>query len=118
MAKWVLGDGCEGETATPKYSKLSEKIRNKTAGSYQCRLFCGGLNCKYETSARWKKDEMAVEGIFSHWYSKRVLLWLLAKDIAVTTALLCCRVTDKILATARPNTALIRKCELIQKFHK
>ena len=59
----------------------------------QCSVFCGGRRCKYEQGASsWKKDEMAINGIYSHW------------------------ITNDILAMARPNTAAIQKHALVQKF--
>ena len=40
--------------------------------------------CKYESGTAWKKEDMALRGIYSHW------------------------ITDDILAMARPNTPQIQ----------
>ena len=81
-------------TATPTYSLVSEKLRRVSAGSLQCSLFCGGQRCKYEVPHRWKEEEKALKGLFSHW------------------------VTDDILAMARPSTVLFREHDLIGQFKR
>ena len=55
-------------------------------------MFCGGRRCKYEQGSSWKKEDMAIDGIYSHW------------------------ITDDILAMARPNTAAMKKHSLVTKF--
>ncbi|XP_059490961.1 protein tyrosine phosphatase domain-containing protein 1-like [Neocloeon triangulifer] len=80
--------------AEPNYTKLSENLRKVTPPTFQCSVFCGGRKCKYETSAHWRPEQMAIPGVFSHW------------------------VTDDIVAMARPNTELIQKKQLIQHFQK
>ena len=81
-------------TATPTYSLVSEKLRRVSAGSLQCSLFCGDQRCKYEVPHRWKEEEKALKGLFSHW------------------------VTDDILAMARPSTVLFREHDLIAQFKR
>lgn len=49
-----------------RYGKLSEKIRRTAPGDFQCSVFCGGKKCKYDSSS-WHKEDMAVNGIYSHW---------------------------------------------------
>ena len=79
---------------TPSYSYLSDQLRRVSAGSFQCAVFCGGQNCKYEGSSHWKENEMAIKGLYSHW------------------------ITDSILAMARPSTSLIHENGLIQEFKR
>lgn len=52
----------------PRYSKFSESVRHLAPSSLQCRLFCGGKGCKYESGTRWKDEDMVIKGLFSHWY--------------------------------------------------
>ena len=53
-------------------------------------MFCGGRRCKYESANSWKKEDIAVPGIYSHW------------------------ITDDILAMARPNTASMTKLNTVR----
>ncbi len=55
-------------------------------------MFCGGRRCKYESSSNWKNDDVAIEGIYSHW------------------------ITDDLLAMARPNTENMAKYKTVQQF--
>ena len=52
----------------PKYSKVGERIRHITPSAFQCSMFCGGKQCKYENPGKWKNDEMAINGTYSSWY--------------------------------------------------
>ncbi|EDV25221.1 uncharacterized protein TRIADDRAFT_56940 [Trichoplax adhaerens] len=78
----------------PKYSKFTESVRHLAPSGLQCKLFCGGKGCKYESGTRWNNDDMAINGLFSHW------------------------VTDSILAMARPNTRNIEMFNMMQRFHE
>lgn len=51
----------------PRYSKLSEVLRKKTPSSVLCRTFCGGRKCRYDQFDCWNKEDMAVDGLYSHW---------------------------------------------------
>lgn len=51
------------------YSKLSDHIRRLTPQGIQCSVFCGGTNCKYENPENWTADSLAIQGIYSHWYT-------------------------------------------------
>ncbi|KFM80153.1 Protein tyrosine phosphatase domain-containing protein 1, partial [Stegodyphus mimosarum] len=73
-----------GHPPSARYGKLSEKIRRTAPSEFQCSVFCGGKKCKYD-SANWHKEDMAINGIYSHW------------------------ITNDILAMARPNTETIEK---------
>ena len=55
-------------TIRPTYSKFVEKLKLLCAGSsFQCSLFCGGKDCKYENHSQWDESDKAIPGIFSHW---------------------------------------------------
>jgi protein tyrosine phosphatase domain-containing protein 1 len=57
-------------------------------------MFCGGRRCKYESSSGWKKEDLAIDGIYSHW------------------------ITDDLLAMARPNTTSMVKNDTVGTFQK
>ena len=71
---------------------MGESFRRNAPREMQCSMFCGGKRCKYEQGSTWKKEDMAIDGIYSHW------------------------ITDDILAMARPNTAAMKKHGLVSKF--
>ena len=51
-----------------KYTKVGEHLRRNTPSEMQCSMFCGGKRCKYEAGpASWKANDMAIDGIYSHW---------------------------------------------------
>ncbi len=83
-----------GPAVTPTYTKVGESFRHRVPGEMQCSMFCGGRQCKYESRDKWKPNQMAVDGVFSHW------------------------VTDNLVAMARPNTALIERGGLIDTFKR
>uniref|UniRef100_A0A6P7GF31 Protein tyrosine phosphatase domain-containing protein 1-like n=1 Tax=Diabrotica virgifera virgifera TaxID=50390 RepID=A0A6P7GF31_DIAVI len=80
------------EIVRANYNKLSEHIRRLTPQGIQCSVFCGGVNCKYENPENWKPENLAIQGIYSHW------------------------ITDDILAMARPSTIVIIQKNIIQQF--
>lgn len=94
--KWTLNNSAElpKKDAGPKYSRISEHFRHVTPGALQCSMFCGGKQCKYENPAKFKSEEMAIQGLYSSW------------------------VTPDILATARPSTEVIRTYAVIEQFSK
>lgn len=57
----------KSEMAQPNYTKLSENLRRVTPTHIQCSMFCGGRRCKYENATSWKPEQMAIEGLYSHW---------------------------------------------------
>ena len=79
-------------------------------------MFCGGRRCKYEVPDNWRKEDMAVQGIFRwvniptrglHTYhSIHLCLNLLLSTSYIS---FCCShwVTDDLLAMSRPNSANI-----------
>ncbi|EFX87457.1 hypothetical protein DAPPUDRAFT_96956 [Daphnia pulex] len=78
--------------AQPSYTKLSEGLRKNTPASVICLAFCGGRKCRFDTSDRWTAEDMAVNGLYSHW------------------------ITEDILAMARPNAQLIQKNDIVGQF--
>ncbi|XP_046458132.1 protein tyrosine phosphatase domain-containing protein 1-like isoform X2 [Daphnia pulex] len=76
----------------PSYTKLSEGLRKNTPASVICLAFCGGRKCRFDTSDRWTAEDMAVNGLYSHW------------------------ITEDILAMARPNAQLIQKNDIVGQF--
>lgn len=92
--KWTLSSSAVPKDAGPKYSRISEHFRHVTPGAFQCSMFCGGKQCKYENPAKMKKEEMAINGLYSSW------------------------VTQDILATARPSTEVIEKYQVIDQFKR
>ena len=76
-----------------KYTKVGEHIRRNAPSEMQCSMFCGGKRCKYEAGpASWKPEDMAIDGIYSHW------------------------ITDDLLAMARPNMSAIKKHKIVEQF--
>ena len=49
------------------YTKIGEHLRQYTPLEVQCQVFCGGRRCKYDSYNRWNDNDMAINGIFSHW---------------------------------------------------
>ncbi|KAI9558132.1 hypothetical protein GHT06_014885 [Daphnia sinensis] len=92
LSKTLESSEVSTAVAHPSYTKLSEGLRKKTPAGVICRAFCGGRKCRYDTYDRWSAEDMAVDGIFSHW------------------------VTDNILAMARPNSNLIGKKDIVGQF--
>ena len=58
----------------------------------RCSVFCGGRRCKYESGTAWKKADLAIDGVYSHW------------------------ITDDILAMARPNPENMKKYNTVEHF--
>ncbi|KAL3214591.1 hypothetical protein MRX96_034817 [Rhipicephalus microplus] len=82
-----------GNPLTSRYTKISERLRRSAPGEFQCQVFCGGAQCKYEAGADWPAQDCAITGLYSHW------------------------ITDDILAMARPNTEAILRYNIIQQFN-
>ncbi|XP_065058620.1 protein tyrosine phosphatase domain-containing protein 1-like [Rhopilema esculentum] len=76
----------------PKYSKVGERIRHITPTAFQCSMFCGGKQCKYDNPTKWKDEEMAIRGLYSSW------------------------ITGRILAMARPSTYAINEFDVLKQF--
>lgn len=59
----------------PSYTKLSEGLRKKTPAGVICLAFCGGRKCRFDTNDRWSAEDMAIDGIFSHWFVYRKICY-------------------------------------------
>ena len=62
-----------GPVASPGYTKLSESLRKKTPAAVACLAFCGGKKCRFDTTDRWTAEDMAIDGLYSHWYVNNLL---------------------------------------------
>ena len=60
--------------------------------AFRCSMFCGGRRCKYESSSNWKKADIAIDGVYSHW------------------------ITEDLMAMARPNTDNMEKYKTVDQF--
>lgn len=66
--KWTLNNSdLPKKDARPKYSRISEHFRHVAPGALQCSMFCGGKQCKYENPAKFRSEEMAIQGLYSSW---------------------------------------------------
>ncbi|XP_021104135.1 protein tyrosine phosphatase domain-containing protein 1 isoform X3 [Heterocephalus glaber] len=83
---------------TPKYTKVGERLRHVIPGHMACSMACGGRACKYENPTRWSEQEQAIKGVYSSCSSP------------------ICRITDNILAMARPSSELLQKYCIIEQF--
>lgn len=59
--------------AKSPYGSISQGFRKAMPHEIACKIGCNGKKCKYETS-NWPSEEMAIPGIFSHWYSSNFYL--------------------------------------------
>ncbi|CAF2870943.1 unnamed protein product [Rotaria sp. Silwood2] len=62
-------------TSAPQgaYSPLSQAVKKLLPERAACRLGCRGASCKYERSDYWRPEQMAIDGIFSHWITDNIL---------------------------------------------
>ncbi|CAF0855375.1 unnamed protein product [Rotaria sp. Silwood1] len=62
-------------TSAPEsaYSPLSQAFKKLLPERTACRLGCRGASCKYERSDYWRPEQMAIDGIFSHWITNNIL---------------------------------------------
>lgn len=82
-----------GHPPSARFNRVSERLRKTASKDLQCSIFCAGGRCKYEGSANWCKEDMAIDGVYSHW------------------------ITSDILAMSRPSTEVIQKFKIIQQFN-
>ncbi|VDK42005.1 unnamed protein product [Anisakis simplex] len=87
------------------YSSVRSGIIRLTPDSVQCRLYCRGANCKYCTSKYWKASEQAIQGIYSSWS-------------ALSFSFHNFKITDKIIAMARPTVHTFSEYNLIEQLKK
>lgn len=92
-AATTTNNGGDVPEAKSPYNGLTHGVRRIMPHDLACKVGCSGAKCKYDNS-NWPSDEMAIDGVFSHW------------------------ITDDILAMARPRDILIKKGNLIHKMKK
>lgn len=63
-----LNSGNPAVDVKSPYGSISQSFRKAMPHEITCKIGCNGKKCKYETS-NWPREEMAIPGIFSHWYS-------------------------------------------------
>jgi hypothetical protein len=59
------------------YGAITHGVRRIMPQEIACRVGCGGKSCKYDNSKDWQPEQMAIDGIFSHWYCLIYMLSLL-----------------------------------------
>ena len=72
----VLAQNDLPEAKSP-YGPLTHKVRQIVPQEIACMVGCKGEKCKYCTS-NWPPEDMAINGIYSHWYFidvNNLLLW-------------------------------------------
>lgn len=57
--------------AKSPYNGLTHSVRRIMPAELACRIGCRGARCKYDRSDCWDNDQMAIKGLFSHWYDKK-----------------------------------------------
>ncbi|KAG1650964.1 Protein tyrosine phosphatase domain-containing protein 1 [Nymphon striatum] len=82
------------DAPSANYNKISETIRCYTSNRLQCPAFCKGKNCKYDTPNCWPRDQMAINGVYSHW------------------------ITEDIIAMSRPSAKVIETYSIIEQFQR
>ena len=104
-----------------KYTKVGEHLRRNTPSEMQCSMFCGGKRCKYEAGpASWKPNDMAIDGIYSHWITgqsqDRSLFWIIHISTNSSIKNLDIFPSDDLLAMARPNASTMSKHKIADQF--
>ncbi|XP_059150237.1 protein tyrosine phosphatase domain-containing protein 1-like [Physella acuta] len=94
LENWGNGVDVSNRERDPRssYTAFGERARKVIPGESQCKMFCGGKQCKYCTTEHWKPEQMVIPGVYSEW------------------------VTDNILAMARLSNANIEKYQMIKSF--
>lgn len=64
-----LGEnGDEAPEAKSPYNGLTHGVRRMMPHELACRMGCRGAKCKYDRSDCWEREQMAIKGVYSHWY--------------------------------------------------
>eukprot|EP00731_Ephydatia_muelleri_P021655 Em0014g246a len=96
-------------TIRPTYSTFVEKVKLICAGSsFQCSMFCGGRECKYENHKSLGRGSPSD--------SRHILA--LVRILRGSRQLTLDPVTDDILAMSRPSTRLISDLHLLDHFKR
>jgi len=70
---WLSDFVSPKEAPQGAYSVVSQTVKKFVPERTACRFGCGGARCKYERSDYWTREQMAIDGIFSHWITDRIL---------------------------------------------
>ena len=49
------------------YNSITHSVRRVIPQEMACIIGCRGRKCKYDSS-NWPPEQMAIKGIYSHWY--------------------------------------------------
>lgn len=56
---------CQGPTGS--YGPVGQAVRQSIPHETICSMFCGGKKCYFCSADKWKDDEQAIKGLYSHW---------------------------------------------------
>lgn len=109
---------------SPSYTQARENLVKAIPPKILCLLACGGRDCRYEGPECWSTNQQVIRGLFSSWWAflpaaSETLLWdelYLVVHLFWTSP--CCRVTDNIIAMARPSNHLIEEYNIIEQFQR
>lgn len=108
----------------PSYTQARENLVKAIPPKILCLLACGGKDCRYEGPECWKANQQVIRGLFSSWWDfLSVNSTTIGQHRHPTST---CRsqppstrrVTDDIVAMARPSSHLIEKYSIIEQFRR
>lgn len=67
LAPRGMGAGAVTGESRAQYGVLSERARHLAPEKARCALLCGGARCRYERPQRWPPQQLALQGLYSHW---------------------------------------------------
>lgn len=108
----------------PSYTQARENLVRAIPPKILCLLACGGKDCRYEGPECWKANQQVIRGIFSSWWefmptaSETLLCDALYLVVHLFWTSPCGRVTDNIIAMARPSNRLIEEYNIIEQFQR
>lgn len=53
--------------AKSPYNGLTHGVRRMVPAELACKMGCRGVRCKFDRSDCWEQDQMAIDGLYSHW---------------------------------------------------
>lgn len=101
----------------PSYTQARENLVKAIPPKILCLLACGGKDCRYEGPECWKANQQVIRGLFSSWWDT-VSVNTTALHQRTAHTLLPLRVTDDIVAMARPSNHLIEKYRIVEQFQR
>lgn len=101
----------------PSYTQARENLVKAIPPKILCLLACGGKDCRYEGPECWKANQQVIRGLFSSWWDAASVNTTALHQRAAH-ALLPPRVTDDIVAMARPSNHLIEKYRIVEQFQR